>query len=153
MYEKFLRIRTHPSREPGRLLLGGHGLFRGLARSCQYGNLCSMPTCTEQKGEAIMILDLGSSGLLYYFLPSFPIIVSSLYYSHGQMLLHIPLFNAVAAVGNFLLAVRSRHAVHPTACVIRVFVAYNTYMVADTRRMCAQCKSPLYFNFHHMATF
>jgi hypothetical protein len=45
------------------------------------------------------------------------------------MLLHIPLFNAVAAVGDFLLALRSRDAVLPSVCVIRDVVTYNTIRV------------------------
>jgi hypothetical protein len=44
------------------------------------------------------------------------------------MLFHIPLFNAVAAIGNFLLAVSSRDAAHSSVCVIHD-VAYNEIRV------------------------
>ena len=74
------------------------------------------------------------------------------------MLLHIPLFNAVAAVGDFLLALRSKDAVLPSVCVICDVVTYNTirvtwWLTLEELSVLNVEAPPLHFHFHHTATF
>jgi hypothetical protein len=71
------------------------------------------------------------------------------------MLFHIPLFNVVAAVGDFLLVVRSRDAVYPSVCVIcdvTCNVIRVTWWLTLEELSELNIKIPHHFHFHHLAT-